>query len=72
MKAIFYLTASTLTIQTEKTVLKRITLPEDIVGEDKSVNTPALRSYFEEQITSIAKKASPGVVILGSGFWHKW
>ena len=67
MKAIFYLTASTLTIQTEKTVLKRITLPEDIVGEDKSVNTPALRSYFEEQITSIAKKASPGVVILGSG-----
>lgn len=67
MKAIFYLTASTLTIQTEKTVLKRITLPEDMVSADKSVNTPNLRSYFEEQITSIAKKASPGVVILGSG-----
>lgn len=67
MKAIFYLTASTLTIQTEKVVVKRIVLPEDSVNADKTVNTSALRSYFEEQIAPVAKKATPGVVILGSG-----
>ncbi|HVZ58398.1 MAG TPA: LytR C-terminal domain-containing protein, partial [Patescibacteria group bacterium] len=67
MKAIFFLTNSQLSIQTEKAVIKKIAFPKEMTPHDAPIDTESLCSYLTKELASVAKKVSPGVVILGSG-----
>lgn len=69
--ATFYLTDLTVTIQTEKSVLKTIIFPKDIVSGGEIIDVKAFEEFLAREICNGIKKVSAGVIILGSGLLYQ-
>ena len=66
-KAVFYLTETSLILQTEKAILSRVTFSETLVKDKQVVDSDGLTSLLTQELKPLLKKASNTVVILGEG-----
>ncbi|MBI5045048.1 MAG: LytR C-terminal domain-containing protein [Candidatus Levybacteria bacterium] len=67
VKTVLYLTDKNLFVQTEKSVIKSITFPPELLEENHVSDLEAFTAFLIKELTPLVKKISPAVVVLGSG-----
>lgn len=66
-KTVLYLTDKNLLIQTERSLVKSIIFPQELLEDQHVVDLDAFTTFLIKELDPFVKKISPVIVILGSG-----